>query len=72
MNQEIKIDSPCAHPGGESGAWEHMTIVGGTQSEHDDSVVLAIMAGWEIWIDGNIEINEGNVSVVCLFRKLTT
>ena len=71
MNQEINIHSPCLHPNGDSRAWESMSIVGGTQSEHDDSVVFAIIDGWETWIDGKMEMNEGSVPAAFLFRKLT-
>jgi hypothetical protein len=72
MNQVIKTDSPCLHPGGEPGAWESMSIVGGTQAEHYASVARATGAGWETWIDGEMEMGEGNVPAAYLFRKLSS
>lgn len=70
MSQEIKIDSPCAHPGGELGAWESMTIVGDTQYEHDASVDRAIRAGWGVWANGKIEVDGVDVPGAYLVRKI--
>ena len=71
MKQEINIHSPCLHPNGDSRAWESMSIVGGTQDEHYASVIRAINDGWDTWIDGEMETNEGNVPAAYFFRKLT-
>jgi hypothetical protein len=70
MSQEIKTYSPCAHPGGESGEWESMSLVGGTQAEHDASVARAKADGWQAWADGKMETVTGDVPAAYLFRGL--
>jgi hypothetical protein len=70
MNQEIKVDAAAVHPGDEPGAWESMSIVGGTQAEHDFSVAAAIGAGWSVWADDSMGTDEGDVPAAYLLREL--
>jgi hypothetical protein len=47
-----------------------MSLVGGSQAEHDFSVAAAIAAGWSLWADDSMEMDEGDVPAAYLLRML--